>query len=80
MWTPPLLVTIPLIRLCFNSENTVKRCASSFVIKVVQQAQVISAFFWGKIIRQASIEHLKMQDVWIKLLEQTEWIEAQALT
>lgn len=44
MWTHPLIATIPLICLCFNSENTAKRHVSSFDIQVVQQAQVISAF------------------------------------
>lgn len=32
--------------------------------------------FLGRIFKQASTEQLKMQDVKIKLLEQTEWIQA----
>lgn len=75
MWTHPVLVIIPLMCLCFNSETTVKGHVSSFVIQVDQQSQLFQ-HFWGMIFRHASTEHLKMQDIKIKLLEQTEWIQA----
>lgn len=64
MWTHPLLVTIPLILLCFNSENAAKRRESSFDKQVDQQVQVISAFsgkdFWASFYR--ALKNARCQD------------------